>query len=132
MMGYNPRTVLRGYGRPLVALVDPRNGHHHIMKSRDWRPRENGRMHKAHVLFAWRAGQASALGGAEIANGKDVGTVEVTAKDGAPMAHDVTFASALNAFVKNAAVLTNNGTVNPASGAIGSRCPLTAWPLPRT
>jgi hypothetical protein len=63
-------------------------------------------------------GQASALGGAEIAKGKDVGTVEVTAKDGAPLAYDVTFAFVLNAFAKNATVLTDNGTVNLATGAI--------------
>jgi hypothetical protein len=67
------------------------------------------------VSFVWRSGQASALGSAEIAKGKDVGSVDVT-KDGSALVHDVTFAFVLNAFAKDVVVLTDNGAVNLTTG----------------
>jgi len=76
---------------------------------------KRGQIDHQGIAFAWRAGQASALGSAEIAKGKDVGAVEVT-KDGAALVHDVTFAFVLNAFVKGAVVLTEKGLVDLATG----------------
>jgi Protein of unknown function (DUF3179) len=68
------------------------------------------------VVFAWRAGQATALGAAKIADGRDVGTVEVTDASGTPLVHDVTFAFVLHAFAKDARVLTEKGTISLATG----------------
>jgi hypothetical protein len=68
------------------------------------------------IVFSWRAGQATALGAAKIADGHDVGTVEVTDASGTPLAHDVTFAFVLYAFVKDARVLTEKGTISLATG----------------
>jgi hypothetical protein len=75
-----------------------------------------GKIEHAGIEFSWRAGQATALGDAEIAKGKDVGTVEVTAKDGSALVHDITFAFVLNAFVKDAVVLTDKGLIRLATG----------------
>jgi len=68
------------------------------------------------VTFRWRPGQASALGAAEIAKGKDVGTVEVVDASGQPMVHDITFAFVFHAFVTGATVLTDKGLVRLATG----------------
>jgi hypothetical protein len=75
-----------------------------------------GEIQREGVTFKWRAGQASALGDADITKGKDVGTVEVVGPGGAPLVHDVTFAFVLNAFVKDAVVLTDKGAVRLATG----------------
>jgi len=77
---------------------------------------KRGKLEHRGVSFAWKAGQASALGSAEISKGKDVGSVTVTGADGKPLVYDVTFAFVFNAFSENAAVLTENGVVNLASG----------------
>ncbi len=51
------------------------------------------------VRLTWRAGQASALGAAEIAKGRDVGNVRTfDAATGEAIAHDVAFAFAFHAF----------------------------------
>jgi hypothetical protein len=68
------------------------------------------------VVFGWRAGQVTALGAATIADGRDVGTVEVSDASGAPLAHDVTFAFVLYAFAKDVRVLTEKGTISLATG----------------
>lgn len=81
---------------------------------------QRGEILRDGVTFKWRKGQASALGDADIAKGKDVGTVEVIGADGAPMVHDVTFAFVFNAFVKNAVVLTDKGPVRLATGELVS------------
>lgn len=77
---------------------------------------QRGEIKRDGVTFKWRAGQASALGHADIAKGKDVGTVEVSGPDGEALAHDVTFAFVFNAFVNNATVLTDKGLVRLATG----------------
>jgi hypothetical protein len=76
-----------------------------------------GRIERDGVIFAWRNGVASALGASSIAKGKDIGAVEVTGRDGAPLVHDVTFAFVFNAFVKDAVVLTEQGAIRLATGA---------------
>lgn len=68
------------------------------------------------VIFTWRSGQATALGGSEIAEGKDVGNVEVFDASGAPLVHDIVFAFVYNAFVKDATVLTEKGIVSLSNG----------------
>lgn len=73
------------------------------------------------VVFTWRSGQATALGAAEIAKARDVGTVEVTDSAGLPLVHDVTFAFVYNAFVKGAVVLTDKGQVELATGKAVTR-----------
>lgn len=77
---------------------------------------ERERIEHDGVLFTWRKGQASALGTAEIAQGHDVGNVEVVDASGKPLVHDVTFAFVLNAFNKEARVLTEKGLVALATG----------------
>ena len=75
-----------------------------------------GRIAHRGVVFAWRPGQASALDTAEIAKGRDVGSVEVSDPAGSALVHDVTFAFVLHAFVPDAAVLTEKGVVRLATG----------------
>ncbi|MBI3435247.1 MAG: DUF3179 domain-containing protein [Proteobacteria bacterium] len=82
---------------------------------------ERGRLEHGGVIFTWRAGQASALDGADIATSRDVGSARVTAASGAALVYDVTFAFVLNAFVKDVTVLTKAGPVNLASGAPAAR-----------
>ena len=54
---------------------------------------------EAGVRITWRAGQASALDGRDIANSKDVGSVRVfDAETGENLPHDVMFAFAFHAF----------------------------------
>jgi len=77
---------------------------------------QRGKIVHAGIHFAWRSGQASALGNTEIAKGKDVGTVEVTAMDGRALVYNVTFAFVLNAFVKDAVILTGKGLIWLSSG----------------
>ncbi|MBV2360535.1 DUF3179 domain-containing protein [Thalassococcus sp. CAU 1522] len=53
---------------------------------------------EAGVTLSWRSGQASALDTAEIAAGRDVGSVRVRDGQGRDLAHDVMFAFAFHAF----------------------------------
>jgi hypothetical protein len=79
---------------------------------------QNNRIEHAGMIFAWKPGQATALGSSEIAKGRDVGSVEVTDSSGAPVVHDVTFAFVLYAFARDAVVLTEKGRVSLRSGAV--------------
>ncbi|MEL6299853.1 MAG: DUF3179 domain-containing protein [Pseudomonadota bacterium] len=58
------------------------------------------------VKLAWTPGQTSALDQAEIAKGRDVGTVTATNADGKPAAYDVTFAFVFHAFHPDRTILT--------------------------
>lgn len=82
---------------------------------------ERNRVTHEGVTFAWRPGQASALDTAEIAKGRDVGSVEVTDANGEALVHDITFAFVFHAFTKDAAVLTGKGMVDLASGRVVGR-----------
>lgn len=74
--------------------------------------REAGRLETDGIVLSWRSGVNSALDGAQIAEGADVGAVEVIrATDGAPLVHDVTFAFVVHAFHPGATVLTETGPV---------------------
>jgi len=53
---------------------------------------------EAGVTIRWRAGQASALDTAQIAKGRDVGSIRVQDGQGRDLAHDVMFAFAFHAF----------------------------------
>ncbi len=77
---------------------------------------ERARIEYGGAVFTWRAGQASALGDRDIAKGRDVGNVEVSDESGTAIIHDVTFAFVLNAFVKDALVLTEKGVIKLATG----------------
>lgn len=57
-----------------------------------------GEVREAGVVLTWTAGQASALDTADIAEGRDVGTVRVRDEAGRDLAHDVMFAFAYHAF----------------------------------
>jgi hypothetical protein len=81
---------------------------------------QRGEIQRDGVTFKWRTGQASALGSSDIAKGKDIGTVEVLGASGSPLVYDVTFAFVLNAFVKDAVVLTDKGPVRLATGEMVS------------
>ncbi len=58
-----------------------------------------GRLEEAGLILTWEEGQASALSSGKIAEGREVGTVRVTAPDGTPMVHEVVFAFAFHAFL---------------------------------
>lgn len=61
----------------------------------------NGEIEQDGIIIRWRPGQATALDDARIANGRDVGTVEVVRIEAGvevPVAHEVTFAFVVNAF----------------------------------
>jgi hypothetical protein len=72
------------------------------VEDRAWtfeRLREEGEINEAGVTITWTAGQASALDTADIAQGRDVGTVRVRdVQTGADVPHDVPFAFAFHAF----------------------------------
>jgi len=57
-----------------------------------------GEVTEAGVTISWNAGQASALDTANIAEGKDVGTIRVRDSAGRDVPHDVMFAFAFHAF----------------------------------
>lgn len=57
-----------------------------------------GRLVEAGVTFDWAAGQASALDGDRIGQGREVGSVRVRDAQGRDLAHDVMFAFAFHAF----------------------------------
>lgn len=82
---------------------------------------QRARIEYGGAIFTWRAGQASALGDGNIAKGKDVGNVEVTDAKGAALVHDITFAFVLNAFRKDARVLTEKGVIKLATGEPASQ-----------
>jgi hypothetical protein len=62
------------------------------------RIREKGGVSEAGVKITWEAGQASALDTANIAEGREVGTIRVRDAQGRNLAHDVMFAFAFHAF----------------------------------
>ena len=59
---------------------------------------EAGRIEEAGLVLSWQAGQASALDTAEMARGRDVGSVRVRDGAGRDVVHDVMFAFAFHAF----------------------------------
>jgi len=59
---------------------------------------EAGEITEAGLTLRWRAGKASALDTADIARGRDVGSVRVRDGAGRDMPHDVMFAFAFHAF----------------------------------
>jgi hypothetical protein len=62
------------------------------------RLREAGELSEAGVHLTWRAGQSSALDTAQIAKGRDVGSIRVRDAAGRDLPHDVMFAFAFHAF----------------------------------
>ncbi|WP_404379432.1 DUF3179 domain-containing protein [Caenispirillum salinarum] len=66
-------------------------------------------------LITWRAGQASALDAARVAEGRDVGTVLVS-RDGADVPYDVTFAFVFFAFHPDGVLHTRDGEVRGEDG----------------
>lgn len=67
------------------------------------------------LLIEWIPGQASALDTAEIAEGRDVGSVVVRREENGSLVdvvHQVTFAFVLNAFRPNATIHTLTGDIN--------------------
>jgi hypothetical protein len=60
--------------------------------------RKSGTLTLEGVRLAWKAGQSSAVDHAEIAKGRDVGTVEATNSQGTLLPYDVTFAFVAHAF----------------------------------
>lgn len=62
------------------------------------RLRETGELSEAGVRLTWQAGQSSALDTAQIAKGRDVGSIRVRHAAGRDLPHDVMFAFAFHAF----------------------------------
>ena len=62
------------------------------------RLRETGELSEAGVRLTWQAGQSSALDTAQIAKGRDVGSIRVRDAAGRDLPHDVMFAFAFHAF----------------------------------
>lgn len=71
-------------GDPIIVLMD--------------KVRKAGSTKLGDVTLTWTAGQATALGAAIIANGRDVGTITAENKKGEPLPYDVTFAFVAHAF----------------------------------
>ena len=62
------------------------------------RIRDAGALKEAGIRLSWQAGQASALDSANMARGRDVGTVRVRDAQGRDVPHDMMFAFAFHAF----------------------------------
>ena len=62
------------------------------------RLREHGELSETGVRLTWQAGQSSALDTAQIAKGRDVGSIRVRDAAGRDLPHDVMFAFAFHAF----------------------------------
>ncbi|EKV30025.1 hypothetical protein C882_0106 [Caenispirillum salinarum AK4] len=81
--------------------------------------RERGRVETdGGHLITWRAGQASALDAARVAEGRDVGTVLVS-RDGRDVPYDVTFAFVFFAFRPDGVLHTLDGVVRAEDGGGG-------------
>lgn len=70
--------------------------------------REAGELHQEGLELRWRSGQRSALDSAQIAEGREVGTLTVT-REGVDVPHVVTFAFAFFAFNPDSVVHTPEG-----------------------
>lgn len=57
-----------------------------------------GRMELAGFRLEWREGRASALDSASISNGREIGNLVASDRDGRDVVHDITFAFVLHAF----------------------------------
>ncbi len=104
--GANPYTNYDTSARPF--LYQGENPPHDIsplarvvrVENRAWtfaRLREEGEISEAGVVLSWRPGQASALDTAQIADGRDVGTVRGRDGRGRDVPHDIPFAFAFHA-----------------------------------
>jgi hypothetical protein len=71
--------------------------------------REEGEVAVDGITLTWRSGVSSALDAASVAQGADVGGVEVLDASNAPLVHDITFAFVVNAFHPDASILTAEG-----------------------
>lgn len=75
--------------------------------------REKEAIDVAGTRLSWRAGVASVLDTANIADGRDVGAIEVrNAADDAPLVHDITFAFVVQAFHPEEQILTSEGWIS--------------------
>jgi Protein of unknown function (DUF3179) len=105
--GANPYAGYDSSTRPfLYDGEDPPYGIHPLARvlrvgNRAWtleRLRAERRIEEADLILTWEEGQASALDTARIDRGAEVGTVRVTDRTGAAVAHDLPFAFAFHAF----------------------------------
>lgn len=79
--------------------------------------RQSKRLSIDGIAFSWRPGVSSALADATIAEGADVGAVDVVASgSGDPLVHDITFAFVVFAFHPGATVHTHKGPVVLTAG----------------
>lgn len=60
--------------------------------------KDQGKVSSGAITISWIAGQASALDTAQLADGREVGSVRVQTENGSDVAHDVMFAFAFHAF----------------------------------
>lgn len=70
--------------------------------------RENAPVKLGDIEVRWQQGQASALDKGQIAQGRDVGNVDVVKIEGeneSPVAHEVTFAFSAHAFLPDVKIL---------------------------
>ena len=82
-----------------------------VVKDRAWpleRLRKMNEITENGITISWTAGTASALDGAKIGQGKDVGSIRVTNANGKDIAHDVAFAFAFHAFHPNGKWMLGN------------------------
>jgi hypothetical protein len=105
--GMNPYAGYDSSNRPfLYSGENPPHGIHPLERvvrvgDRAWplsRVRDEGGVRETGVTITWEAGQASALDTAQIAKGRDVGTVRVRDEAGRDQPYDVLFAFAFHAF----------------------------------
>ncbi|MBO6716909.1 MAG: DUF3179 domain-containing protein [Rhizobiaceae bacterium] len=83
--------VVRGDGQPLIVSLD--------------KVRRDG-FSAGGIEIAYQSGVASALDARRIAEGRDVGTVQVT-RDGRDVVHDITFAFVAHAFHPDVPIITD-------------------------
>lgn len=105
--GANPYVNYDSAPRPFMYQgEDPPHGISPLARvvrvgNRAWtfeRLRAKGEIREAGIILNWTPGQASALDSAQIAQGRDVGTVRVRDARGRDLPHDIPFAFAFHAF----------------------------------
>jgi len=88
---------------PLSYVVVVRDGPEPLAISLD-KLRRDGKIEKDGIAIEWLAGVRSVLDTADIENGREIGSVTVT-RDGAIVAHELTFAFVVRAFLPQTTIL---------------------------
>lgn len=100
---------------PMARVVVVRRGGEEVTAVALTHLREEGEVGADGVTLRWRSGVNSVLDTAAIAQGTDVGGVDVVAEgSNAPLVHDITFAFVVKAFHPETRILTESGWIDLA------------------